>query len=226
MRILVVEDDVRLARVLERGLREEGFVVESEVAGDAGLSRLRAGGFDLCILDVELPKMDGFVVLESARRAGIALPILMLTARDAVDDRVRGLELGADDYLPKPFAFAELLARLRALLRRNVPQQMGTLRARDLELDPAAHRVCRRGEPLALSQKQFAILEFLLRHPGQVVTRAMILGRVFGQAFDPGTNVIDVHVAQLRRKIDRAGEPSLIEAVRGVGYRMGGDAAG
>jgi two-component system OmpR family response regulator len=221
MRLLVVEDDPALARVLERGLGEEGHAVELAADGARGLERLCAGGFDACVLDVLLPALDGFTVLARARAAGATTPILILTARDAVPDRVEGLRRGADDYLVKPFAFAELLARLEALTRRApAPSRDALLRAGDLELDGAAHRATVAGRPLALSEKQFALLEFLLRHRGRVVTRAMVLDQVFGYPFDPGTNIVDVHIGHLRQKIDRPDAPSRIVTVRGVGYRL------
>ena len=220
MRVLVVEDDPALRRVLERGLREEQHQVTLAGDGPSGLERLTGGGFDVCVLDLLLPGLDGFGVLERARAAGVTTPILILTARDAVPDRVGGLRGGADDYLVKPFAFAELLARLEALTRRARPREETLLRAGELTLDPAAHRATLDGDELSLSEKQFALLEFLLRHRGRVVTRAMVLEAVFGYTFDPGTNIVDVHVGHLRQKIDRAGAPSRIATVRGVGYRL------
>jgi len=222
VRVLLVEDDAKVARMLTRGLSEEGFGVELARDGQVGLERLQSEPYDVCILDVMLPRLDGFQVLAEARRGQVKTPVLVLTARDAVRDRVRGLDGGADDYLVKPFAFAELLARLRALLRRHGDKRPQPLRCRDLELDPVRHRATRGGALLALSAKQFALLEFLLRHRGEVVSRSMILDQVFGYGFDPGTNLVDVHVANLRQKIDRLGEPSVIETVRGVGYRMDG----
>src|SRR5262249_5367502 len=208
--------------MLARGLSEEGFGVELARDGQVGLERLQSEPYDVCILDVMLPRLDGFQVLAEARRGQVKTPVLVLTARDAVRDRVRGLDGGADDYLVKPFAFAQLLARLPALLPRHGAKRPQPLRCRDLELDPVRHRATRGGALLALSAKQFALLEFLLRHRGEVVSRSMILDQVFGYGFDPGTNLVDVHVANLRQKIDRLGEPSLIETVRGVGYRMDG----
>jgi two-component system OmpR family response regulator len=221
MRVLLIDDDRRLVRTLVAGLQEEGFVVDAYEDGAAGLSALLSNSYDCCILDINLPTQDGFSVLAMARRAEVSAPILFLTARDALQDRVRGLDLGADDYLIKPFAFAELLARLRALLRRGAPQRSGTLRLGPIELDPAAHIVRLYGNTLELTQKQFALLEYLLRHKGQVVSRAMLLSGVWGYSFDPGTNLVDVHIAQLRRKLEQPGQPPLLHTVRGVGYRMG-----
>ncbi len=219
LRVLVVEDDASLRRVLERGLVEEGHTVQVAADGPSGLRRLLAGGLDACVLDVMLPGLDGFAVVEQGRAAGVTTPILLLTARDAVPDRVEGLKRGADDYLTKPFAFAELLARLEALTRRGQPQ-VARLEAGDLALDGASHRVWIAGAEVTLSQKQFSLLEFLMRHRGQVVTRAMVLEHVFGYTFDPGTNLVDVHVGNLRQKIDSTAGPSRITTVRGVGYRF------
>jgi two-component system OmpR family response regulator len=219
MRLLLVEDDAALAGIVARGLTEEGHQVEHVPDGELGLARLRTGGFDACILDVMLPGLDGFAVVERARQSGVRTPVLILTARDAVPDRVAGLRRGADDYLTKPFAFAELLARLEALTRRG-PAASARLTAGDLELDCKAHCATAGGRTLTLSHKQFALLEFFLRRRGEVVTRAMVLEQVFGYSFDPGTNIVDVHVANLRQKIDSPGSPSHITTVRGVGYRF------
>jgi two-component system OmpR family response regulator len=219
---LLVEDDPRLQRMIARGLTDEGYEVVGAADGETGLDHLVSGGVDACVLDVLLPGIDGFEVLTRARSAGVATPILMLTALDTVPDRVRGLNLGADDYLVKPFAFAELLARLSALLRRGPLPSGKVLRHGALALDAAAHRLTVDGAEVALSHKQFALLELLLRRRGEVVSRAAILETVFGYRFDPGTNLVDVHVANLRQRIDRPGRVSLIEAVRGVGYRLRG----
>ena len=226
MRLLLVEDDRKLSRVLARGLREEGFQVEVAADGEAGLARLRARESDVVVLDGRLPVLDGFRVLATARAEGISTPVVMLTALDQTSDRVRGLNLGADDYLVKPFAFDELLARIQAVMRRvatpPLEKPSSRLRHGDLELDSATHRVTRAGTAIELSQKQFALLEFLMRAGEQVVSRDRILLEVWGYTFDPGTNVIDVHVAVLRQKIDELGAPSRIRTVRGVGYSMSG----
>ena len=219
MKLLLIEDDPALAQMLRRALLEEGHVVEHSADGHAGLRGLEAGGVDVCLLDLQLPGLDGLTLLARARAAGVVTPILVLTARDAVPDRVAGLRGGADDYLTKPFAFAELLARVEALARRGLPPEV-VLRAGDLALDASSHRVTLGKHELALSEKQFALLEFLLRHRGRVVSRAMVLDKVFGYAFAPGTNIVDVHVAHLRQRIDTAGKPSRITTVRGVGYRF------
>jgi two-component system OmpR family response regulator len=220
VRLLLVEDDSKLVAMLRRGFSEEGFEVVSAGDGERGLELLRAGDFDGCVLDVLLPGRDGFAVLAAARAAGVATPILLLTARDAVPDRVHGLELGADDYLTKPFAFAELLARLNARMRRGAAGKPATrLRWGPLELDAVAHQVTLAGETIELSARQFALLEYLLRHQGEVVTRATLLDRVFGYAYDPGTNIVDVHVMHLRKRLGVAAA-SLVSSVRGVGYRV------
>jgi two-component system OmpR family response regulator len=219
LRILLIEDDPKLVRMLKRGLTEEGHEVVHAGDGDAGAERLRAGGVDVCILDVMLPGRDGFAVLGTARAAGVRTPVLMLTARDTVGDRVRGLDEGADDYLVKPFAFAELLARLHALARRGAPRRE-RLKLRHLEIDLLAHRVWAAGQPVELSPKQFALLEFLARHAGEAVSRAMLVEQVFGYSVDAISNVVDVHLSNLRQKIDRPGQPSLITTVRGVGFRL------
>lgn len=220
MRLLLIEDDTRLHRSLSAGLCEEGFAIDGAHDGAGGLSALRTHRYDACILDINLPALDGFAVLRAARRAGVSLPILILTARDAVDDRVRGLNDGADDYLVKPFAFAELLARLRVLLRRGGPQRSAVLRLGDLVLDSRSHEVRAGLQRLALTQKQFALLECLMHHAGEVVTRAMLLSSVWGYSFDPGTNVVDVHIAQLRRRFEEHGRSCPVQTVRGVGYRL------
>lgn len=225
MRLLLVEDDQRLARALSAGLREEGFLVDLLGDGPPALAALRAHRYDACILDLNLPSGDGLTVLQTARDEDIRVPILVLTARDAVADRVRGLDLGADDYLLKPFAFAELLARLRVLLRRGMPVRASVLRYGELALDLGAHAVRVAGRLIELTQKQRALLEFLLVHEGEVVTRGMLLSAVWGYSFDPGTNLIDVHIAQLRRRLDQAGLRCPIDTVRGVGYRLRPSAA-
>ncbi len=222
-RLLLVEDDARLGATLARALGEEGFVVEHVVDGAVGFDRAASGEFDVIVVDGMLPGLDGFELVRRLRAQGQSTPAILLTARDAVQDRVAGLDTGADDYIVKPFSFDELLARLRAVLRRGrllTTTTTTTLRWRDVELDLERHEVMRAGTPIALSVKQFAILELLLRLRGGVATRQMILESALGYRFDPGTNVIDVHVSHVRQKLDTAGEPSLIETVRGVGYRM------
>jgi len=218
MRILVVEDEEKVASFIQRGLEAEHYTVDVAPDGDTGLARACEGHYDLLILDLMLPRRDGAAVLRELRARGHALPILLLTARAAVTDKVRGLDLGADDYLTKPFEFAELLARVRALLRRGTAGPAPILALADLALDPATREVTRAGRRIELTAREFALLEFLLRNPGRVLSRAVIAQHVWGVSFDTFTNVIDVYVNYLRRKIDADFEPKLLHTVRGAGY--------
>jgi len=219
MKILIVEDEPKTGDYLKQGLTEAGFVTDLARTGPDGLHLGLTEDYDLAILDVMLPGMDGWQVLKALRAAGRALPVLFLTARDRVEDRVQGLELGADDYLVKPFAFAELLARVRTLLRRGGTQPTpDRLRAADLELDPLRRRVTRGGRRIELTAKEFALLELFLRRRGEVLPRALIASQVWDMNFDSDTNVIDVAVRRLRVKIDEGFEPKLIRTVRGMGY--------
>lgn len=219
MKILIVEDEPKTGTYLVQGLSEAGFVVDLARNGPDGLHLGLTGDYDLAVLDVMLPGMDGWQVLKALRATGRTLPVLLLTARDAVEDRVQGLESGADDYLVKPFAFAELLARVRSLLRRVHSQPAPeVLRAGDLELDPIRRRVTRGGRRIALTAKEFALLELFLRRRGEVLPRALIASQVWDMNFDSDTNVIDVAVKRLRAKIDEGFEPKLIRTVRGMGY--------
>lgn len=220
MRVLLVEDESKLAHVIEKGLEEESFAVETVRDGEQALERARQTAYDLIILDVMLPGIDGLAVCRELRAGGNLTPILILSARGMVEDRVRGLEVGADDYLTKPFAFMELSARIRAILRRRQPADLLLLRVGDLTLDPISRVVKRGHRRVDLSQKEYALLEYLMRHAGQVVTRAMIAERVWDFDFDRLTNVIDVYVNHLRNKIENGPEPRLIHAVRGSGYVM------
>lgn len=218
MRLLVIEDELKVARFIERGLREEGFVVETAPDGESGLLKANGGGFDLVILDVMLPGRDGFSVLREMRAAGATARVLMLTARDGVQDRVHGLDLGADDYLMKPFAFAELLARVRALLRRGSAEEPILLHAADLQVDLRARRVTRGGKLVTLSSKEFGVLAHLMRRTGHVITRAELAEQVWEDLPDTPSNVIEVTVYHLREKIDRGHPQPLIHTVRGAGY--------
>jgi heavy metal response regulator len=218
MRILVVEDEPKVASFVERGLTAEQYTVEVVHDGEAALQRLGVGDYDLVVLDVLLPKRDGLSVLETLRARGSGIPVLLLTARDTVADKVAGLDRGADDYLTKPFAFEELLARVRALLRRGAPAAASVLTVGDLSLNPATREVRRGGRRIELTAKEYALLEFFLRRRGQVLSRPIIAQHVWGVDFDTFTNVIDVYVNYLRRKIDTDGEPKLLHTVRGVGY--------
>jgi two-component system OmpR family response regulator len=216
MRILLVDDDVKLARALAKGLRGHAYGVD--VAGDADGALLRAAvyDYDVVLLDVMLPGQDGFALCEALRERGIAAPVLMLTARDAVGDRIRGLDAGADDYLPKPFDFGELLARIRALLRRAPAGREPELRVGALVIDPATHAVTLAGRDVELTAREFAVLEYLARHPGEVVSRTALLEHVWDENFDGSTNVVDVYVGYLRRKL----QAPMIATVRGVGFRL------
>jgi heavy metal response regulator len=218
MHILVVEDEQKVASFIRRGLAAEHYEVDVEYDGAAGLSRALSADYDLVILDVMLPGRNGLAVVRELRSRGCTVPILLLTARAGVSDKVSGLDLGADDYLTKPFEFAELLARVRALLRRGTPAIPPTLSVADLTLDPATRTVTRAGQRIDLSPREFALLEFFMRNRGRVLSRTLIAQHVWGVDFDTFTNVIDVYVNYLRRKIDAHCEPKLLQTVRGVGY--------
>lgn len=218
MRVLVIEDETKVASFIQRGLEAEHYSVDVVHDGEHGLTQLFDGEYDLVILDVMLPKRDGFSVLREARKQKVRTPVLLLTARDTLADKVAGLDLGADDYLTKPFAFEELLARVRALLRRGAPTQSTTLALADLSLDSATRQVTRAGKKIDLTAKEFALLEFFLRNPGRVLSRALIAQHVWGIDFDSFTNVIDVYVKYLRKKIDADFALKLIHTVRGAGY--------
>ncbi len=217
IRILIVEDEAELADFVIRGLREEGFVVEHAADGELAWDAMRSGTWDLIVLDWWLPGEDGLSVLRRFRQAGGTAPVLFLTARDAVADRVRGLDGGADDYLCKPFAFDELLARVRALVRRRDRAADMTLVHGDVSVDLAAHRARRAGRPLDLTAKELALLTFFLRHPGQVLSRTRIYDHVWDESFDGSSNTLEVHVMELRRKLEAHG-PRVIQTVRGRGY--------
>jgi DNA-binding response OmpR family regulator len=220
VRILLVEDDRKAARLLARGLEEERFVVDVASSGAAGDEMAGVNAYDVIVLDWLLPDKEGIDVCRDLRARGVATPILMLTARDSLEDRVIGLNTGADDYLVKPFGFAELLARIQALLRRSDLTRPVVLKVADLTLDPSSHRVERGGLSINLTPKEYAILEILMRRPGQVVTRASLSERVWETEHDGFTNLVDVHVSHLRRKIDTAGARPLIHTVRGRGYLL------
>ncbi|HEY6423263.1 MAG TPA: response regulator transcription factor [Pseudonocardiaceae bacterium] len=220
MRVLVVEDELRMAALLKRGLQEDGYAVDIVGTGTDAVWQAKELSYDAVVLDVMLLGLDGMEVCRQLRRAGRWMPILMLTARDAVEDRVRGLDAGADDYLTKPFSFAELSARMRALIRRGVVEQPGDLQVSDLRLDPVTRRAWRGQVELELSAKEFALLELFLRHPGHVLTRTRILEQVWDFAYDGVSNVVDQYVLYLRRKIDRPFGVEQLETVRGAGYRL------
>ena len=220
MLVLVVEDEVKMARALRRGLEQEGYSVELSLDGNDAMSRAREREFDAIVLDVMIPGVDGFTVCRDLRQEGNWAPVLMLTARDAVEDRIRGLDAGADDYLVKPFAFGELLARLRALVRRDPAPRPPELEFGGVHLDPASRRVTRDGVPVDLSAREFSLLEFLMRHPGEVLPRSRILEHVWDYNYDHFSNVVDVYVGYLRRKLEQPFGRPLIRTVRGVGYAV------
>ena len=225
MRILIVEDSARMAALLKRGLEAEGYSVDVAVNGADAVSIATQRPTDAVVLDVMLPDMQGFEVCRQLRAEGIWTPILMLTAKHGLDDRIRGLDAGADDYLGKPFAFTELAARLRALVRRGSSDRPAVLSVNDLSLDPAT-RIVRRGETdIALTPKEFSVLEYFMRHAGEVVTRFQLLDHCWDFAYDGSSNVVDVYVSYLREKIDRPFRVSTIETVRGAGYRLRGEPA-
>jgi len=221
MRLLLVEDDPELAAILEAGFREQGIHVARAATMPEGRAQAALGTFDVIVLDVMLPGGSGLDLCRELRQREVATPILMLTARDAVDDRVVGLEVGADDYVTKPFAFRELVARVRALARRRPALVPTVVRLADLEVDLSTRRVRRAGQAIDLTAKEFALLEFFVLHPGQVVDRAAITAHVWDDNHDPFTNVLEVLVRRLRRKIDDAFDPKLIQTMRGAGYRFG-----
>ena len=224
MRILVVEDERKVAGFIRQGLAEEGYAVEVACDGATALDLLVDGPPpDLVVLDLMLPRLDGFSLLKAARSRAVPTPVLVVTARDGVADKVRGLDLGADDYLTKPFSFDEFLARVRALLRRGADRREPVLRMADLTLDPATREVIRAGRRIALTAREYALLEYFLRSRGRVLTRPVLAEHVWGLDFDPESNIIDVYVGYLRRKIDTAGERRLLHTVRGAGYALKAD---
>jgi heavy metal response regulator len=218
MRILLVEDEQKVASFVKKGLEEEGYAVDLAADGEAGLWMALDGVHDLIILDINLPKKDGIEVLRTLRRKKKTTPVLLLTIRAAIEDKVIGLDTGADDYLTKPFAFQELLARARALLRRRTDAELPVLNVADLTLDPSSRLVARGEETIELTAKEFSLLDYFMRNQGRVLTRAMISEHVWDYSFDTETNVIDVYVNYLRKKIDTGHNPKLIHTVRGVGY--------
>ena len=220
MRVLLVEDEARITDFISRGLSEQGYAVDIAPDGEEAISWTEVAAFDLIILDVMLPRRDGIEVCRTLRKRGLTTPILMLTARDSVEDRVRGLDSGADDYLMKPFSFAELLARLRALTRRETTVLGSVIQVGDLRLDTTTWEVSRQGVLIGLTTKECRLLEYLMRHPNQVLTRTMIADHVWNYEFDNATNVIDVHIRNLRRKIDDPFPDKLIQTIRGAGYRI------
>lgn len=224
MKILVVEDEERVAQFIQKGLKEEGHAVDVSYDGVDGGFLAEVNDYDLIILDLMLPKKNGLQTCKEIRDRGVNTPVLMLTARDSVEDKVRGLDAGADDYLAKPFAFEELLARVRALLRRQSESKTPVLKIADLELDPMSRQVSRSGKAIRLTTKEYALLEYLLRNPKKVLSRTLIGEHVWDMNFDPESNVIDVYVSHLRNKVDKGFEPALIHTLRGQGYILSDDA--
>lgn len=221
MKILIIEDDKRIATVMQRGLKEEGYTVDVVNDGEEGEYMASENPYDAVILDLNLPDRDGLLVCKKIRQAKMQTPIIMVTARNGIEDRVKGLNLGADDYLVKPFAFSELLARIRSLIRRNTVQKLPQFQADDLILDPVKHIVERGNEQISLTAKEFSLLEFLLAHQGEVVTRTMILEHVWDFNYDGLSNVVDVFIKTLRKKIRSAGKKTpLITTIHGVGYKI------
>ena len=226
MRVLVVEDEVKIARAIRRGLEHEGYATDVATTGQDAIHQATEHEYDAVVLDVKIPAPDGFAVCRQMRARNLWAPVVMLTARDSVDDRIQGLDAGADDYLIKPFAFGELLARLRALLRRAPVERPAIIRAGDVTLDPAAHAVTWAGKPVELTGREFALLEFLMRHTGQVLTRTAMLERVWGSGYDGDSNVVDVYIGYLRRKLEGPPGAPLIKTMRGVGYILDATPAG
>ncbi len=224
MKILVVEDEKRVAQFIQKGLKEEGHAVDCAYDGEEGGFLAEVNEYDLIILDLMLPKQSGVAVCREIRDRGVSTPVLMLTARDSVEDKVRGLDAGADDYLTKPFAFEELVARVRALLRRSSESKAPILKIADLELDPMRRRVTRSEKPVRLTSKEYALLEYMMRNPNRVLSRTRIGEHVWDMNFDPESNVIDVYVSHLRNKVDKGFEPPLIHTLRGQGYMLTADA--
>jgi len=218
MRILLIEDEKKVARFISKGLTEESYAVDVAYDGEEGLFLAEVNDYDLIILDIMLPKKDGFEVLKTLRNKGVATPVIMLTARDEIESKVHGLDLGADDYMTKPFAFSELMARIRAIMRRKQEKADNRLQLGDLVIDAVTRTVTRGNKPVELTNKEYALLEYFIRNPGRVLSRTMIAEHVWDYQFDPMTNVIDVYVNYLRQKIDRGFEKKLIHTIRGVGY--------
>jgi heavy metal response regulator len=220
MRLLIVEDEKKMADSLKRGLEEEGYAVDIAYDGETGLFQAQTNAYDVIILDIMVPKPDGLEICRILREQKISIPVLLLTAHDSVEMKVKGLDTGADDYLTKPFAFAELIARIRALSRRSRSEVALHLQIADLTLDPLTRRVSRSGKEIVLTAKEYALLECFMRHPNQVLSRTILSEKVWDENFDAFTNVIDVYVNYLRNKIDRDFEPKLIQTIRGAGYVM------
>jgi DNA-binding response OmpR family regulator len=219
MRVLVVEDDKKIAAFVMNGLRQAGFAVDHAADGEEGLHLALHESYDAAVIDIMLPKLDGLGLIDALRRSGVATPVLILSARRTVDDRVKGLEAGGDDYLTKPFAFSELLARVQALIRRSTGSTAATyLKTGELTMDLLTRRVVRAGEEIDLQPKEFSLLEYFMRNPGRVVSKTLIMEHIYDYSFDPQTNVVDVLVCRLRNKLDKDFDKKMIQTIRGVGY--------
>ncbi len=216
----MIEDERKVASFIKRGLEEERYIVETAADGEAGLNLALNNVFDAIVLDVMLPKLDGYTVLRTIRQEGLAVPVIMLTARSTTEDRVQGLDLGADDYLPKPFHFEELAARLRSILRRSSTEKSTKLVCSDLTLDLVSHYAYRGEKEIELTTKEYALLEYMMRNKDRILSRSMIMQHVWKHDFDPESNIIDVYIKRVRQKIERPGQSQLIHSIRGVGYRM------
>jgi DNA-binding response OmpR family regulator len=220
MRILIIEDERKVANFLRHGLEEERYIVDNAFDGISGLEMIMNNHFDAIVLDIMLPGKDGFTLLKEVRDAGVSTPILLLTARGSVEDRVMGLDLGADDYLPKPYSFEELAARLRSILRRSSPEKTTKLKCGELVLDTVSHLAYRSGKEIELTTKEYALLEYLMKNKNRILSRSTITQHVWKHNFDPESNIIDVYIKRLRVKIEREDQRALIQSIRGVGYRM------
>jgi DNA-binding response OmpR family regulator len=220
MRILVIEDERKVANFLKHGLEEERYIVDNAYDGITGLEMILNNHFDAIVLDIMLPGKDGFTLLKEVRDAGVATPVLLLTARGSVDDRVMGLDLGADDFLPKPYSFEELTARLRSILRRSSPEKTTKLKCGELMLDTVSHLAYRSGKEIELTTKEYALLEYLMKNKNRILSRSTITQHVWKHNFDPESNIIDVYIKRLRIKIEKEDQRPLIQSIRGVGYRM------
>jgi DNA-binding response OmpR family regulator len=220
MRILVIEDERKVANFLRHGLEEERYIVDNAFDGISGIEMVMNNHFDAIVLDIMLPGKDGFTLLKEMRDAGVSTPVLMLTARGSVDDRVMGLDLGADDFLPKPYSFEELTARLRSILRRSSPEKTTKLKCGELVLDTVSHLAYRNSKEIELTTKEYALLEYLMKNKNRILSRSTITQHVWKHNFDPESNIIDVYIKRLRVKIEREDQRPLIQSIRGVGYRM------
>jgi len=221
MRILIIEDEQKIINFIKRGLEAEYYTVDFALDGEDGYFKALNEGYDLILLDVMLPKMNGFELTKKIRERGVKTPILMLTARDAVEDKVKGLDAGADDYLPKPFSFDELLARTRALLRRTATEKSNIIKISDLKIDTASHEVVRGNQKINVTSREYTLLEYLARNKNMVLSRTRIAQHVWGYDFDTRTNIVDVYIRYLRKKIDEGVDKKLIQTVRGAGYKIG-----